>query len=47
LGSVGVFRSIINNEEIQHGDIDDMQKFISNNLKIDGEIIFSTTPFDI
>jgi len=47
LGSVGVFRSIINNEEIQHGDIDDMRKFISNNLKIDGEIIFSTTPFDI
>lgn len=47
LGSVGVFRSIINNEEIRHGDIDDMRKFISNNLKIDGEIIFSTTPFDI
>jgi adenylosuccinate synthase len=47
LGSVGVFLSIINNEEIQHGDIDDMRKFISNNLKIDGEIIFSTTPFDI
>ncbi len=45
--SVGVLRSIIDHQEFQHKDMSDMQIFISDHIKIDGEIIFSTTPFDI
>jgi len=47
LESVGIFRTIMDGDEIQHNTISDMKTYISENLKIDGEIIFSTTPFGI
>jgi adenylosuccinate synthase len=47
LESVGVFCSIRDGNENQHDTVSDMKTYISENIKIDGDIIFSTTPFGI